>query len=354
MNLEPRKLSFVICTLLQACSTTGVQDLRSEFDPVPPEDAQPIRLRDQLPFESSPIETELPVAFEHSSVVSKRPDTIERPWVGPAIALDRLAFSRMPESPEEEDRWSSFLPLLGDKAREKGYELPYPFGIGVTALHISRPTDVTSVRAGTNNNPLQEISFLQFEAQANVSTIIGRFDTWILPLLNVYLLGGYIWNESTVSVLADLPGAPGTPVTFPGKLEGPMFGGGATLAGGYKKFFSTLDVNFTRSQLGALSEFEAFLSTIRMGYSTSIGGSDLRFWTGATHWDTARTIEGTIPLSGLPGVSSVSFAVDQEPDDPWTLILGSTVTVSKSFWLLFELQGWEDTRAITAGAAFRF
>ena len=37
-----------------------------------------------------------------------------------------------------------------------------------------------------------------------------RFDAWLLPFLNIYGLGGYIWNTSRVDVTVDLPGAPDT------------------------------------------------------------------------------------------------------------------------------------------------
>ncbi|MDG1051702.1 MAG: hypothetical protein P8R46_15955 [Planctomycetota bacterium] len=77
-------------------------------------------------------------------------------------------------------------------------------------------------------------------------------------------------------------------------------------------------------------------------------------YTGATYWDTERTIEGTIPLGGGGPISRVEFAVDQRPVDPWTLTLGTSVTVSDELWLMLEVGGWDDTQVVIAGVTFRF
>ncbi|MEM1450302.1 MAG: hypothetical protein AAF957_20010 [Planctomycetota bacterium] len=247
----------------------------------------------------------------------------------------------------------SVLPFFGNAARERGYELPKPLGIGANFVFINRPTEITSVRAGTNGNGLSDVNFLQFQAEAAVRTALARFDAWIFPMLNVYALGGYIWNTSEVQTVVDLPGAPSTPIVTEGDLEGPVYGGGATLAGGYKEWFLTLDANFTRSELGALSVFDAGLYSVRTGWNTKLGSNPLRVYVGATYWDTKRTIEGSIPLSG-PIVRSIEFAVDQQPVDPWTVTLGGTVTLAERLWLMLEVGGWEGTQVMTAGFQVRF
>lgn len=263
----------------------------------------------------------------------------ERPWTGPES-----------EAPE---RRTSFLPLFADEARERGYKLPLPFGSGVNFMYIKRPTQVNGVKAGVNGGGLNDVNFLSFAADARVSTAVARFDTWILPVVNVYVTGGYVWNKSTVDVIADLPGAPGTPFTANGDLEGPTYGAGITAAGGFKEFFATLDFNANRVELGGLSNFDAKLSSLRVGWNTTMRGAQVRLWTGTMYWDTARTISGTIQ-TGQPGIQSIEFAVDQKPVDPWTILLGSTVTLREELWFLLELQGWQDTQAILAGFTFRF
>ena len=220
-------------------------------------------------------------------------------------------------------------------------------------MFINRPTSITAVRAGVNNNGLNDVNFLDFDAKASVATAITRVDAWVFPMVNVYMLGGYIWNESTVNMTVDLPGASGTPVVSTGNLEGPVYGAGITAAGGYREFFVSLDYNYTRSELGGLSAFKAALSTLRLGWNTVISDADVRIWTGAAYWDTKRTIEGSINTGG-GAIQSIQFAVDQEPVDPMTVLLGTSVTLSDSFWLMLEFQGWQGTQALLGGVTYRF
>jgi hypothetical protein len=223
----------------------------------------------------------------------------------------------------------------------------------VNFIFINRPTAITSVRAGVNNTGLNELDHLSLSALASVRTVMGRFDAWLLPFLNVYGLGGYIWNTSRVDVTVDLEERPDTQITSNGELEGPTYGVGATLAGGYKWFFASADFNVTKSNLNELSEFTAKLYSVRLGWNGMAGDSPIRLYSGAEYWDTKRVIAGSIPLDeGL--IQTVEYAVDQEPVDPVTIIVGTSVTVSESFWLVLEFQGWRDTQVLIGQATFRF
>ena len=264
-----------------------------------------------------------------------------------------LAAQAAQDSSEVSEEKPFFLPLMGDKARERGYTLPRALGIGVNFIFLNRPTEITGVQAGINNTGLNEVSHLDFSAPASVRTVMGRFDAWLLPFLNVYGMGGYIWNTSQVDVTIDLEERPDTQITSNGELEGPTYGGGATLAGGYKWLFASADFNITYSKLDELSEFIAKLYSVRLGWNGKAGHTPVRLYTGAEYWDTKRTISGSIPV-GDGMVQTVEFAVDQQPVDPTTIIVGTAVTVSESFWLVLEFQGWRDTQILVGQATFRF
>lgn len=293
----------------------------------------------------------------------------------PAAARDRTLASASPTfapppvhvpaqaTPGQEDESSPlaqassddpfFLPFFATKARERGYELPLPLGIGASFMFIDRPTEVSTVRAGVNNEGLRELDFLSFDARASVRTAITRLDAWVLPMLNAYLIGGYIWNTSEVNTLVNLPGAPDTPITSEGDLEGPVYGAGLTAVGGYQQFFASLDFNITRSELGNLSEFIAKITTLRVGWNGEVNQAKVRAYTGAAYWDTKRTIEGEIPGTG-GAIQSIQFAVDQEPVDPVTMVVGTSIAVSDSLWFMLEYQGWGDTQVGLGGVTFRF
>jgi hypothetical protein len=254
----------------------------------------------------------------------------------------------------DEDDSSFPLPFLGEKARQSGYDIPLPLGLGLNFIFINRPTEITRVQAGVNNQGLNDVEFLSFKALAHVRTGMARFDAWFFPFLNVYLLGGYIWNTSQVSTTVNLGSGTTTPIESEGDLEGPTYGFGTTAAGGYKWWFVGLDFNVTKSNLDELSTFIAYLYSVRTGWNGRVGETPTRFYTGAVYWDTKRTIEGTIPVSTPGPVQSIQFAVDQQPVDPMTIVVGTSVTVSPNYWLTLEFQGWRDTQVLVAQATYRF
>lgn len=289
-----------------------------------------------------------PAAWSAPSPVAARQET--EPQGGSAVTTTGQDASGAEVVLEE----PFILPFFGDAARERGYELPRPLGVGVNFMFINRPTRVNGVKAGVNGNGLTELDSISVDAQASVRTAITRVDAWILPMLNVYLLGGYIWNTSAVDLVVDLPGAPGTRIESSGELEGPTYGVGATAAAGYKEFFASLDFNVSRSELGDLSTFTAKLTTLRLGWNGKLNDMPLRAYTGASYWDTKRTIEGSITTGGGGPVQSIQFAVDQEPVDPVTVLLGASLTITEQFWIMLEVQGWNETQALLGGVSVRF
>ena len=256
--------------------------------------------------------------------------------------------------PQGSGHWSG-LPFMSDLARENGIKLPEPFGLSLTYFVINRPSRVTKVKAGVDNGGLHELPSLAFDALAKVQTVVGRFDVWILPMLNLYLLGGYVWNDSSVDMILDLPGAPGTAFKADGHLEGPVYGAGTTLAGGYGNYFLVVDYNYNTVALGGLDEMNASLLTARVGYRMPepTWCDEARFYLATTYWDTARTISGSIPTNGGP-ISSIQYAVDQEPVDALTVGGGTNIMFSKNWGIVCEVQGFKDTIYVVGSVQLRF
>jgi hypothetical protein len=256
---------------------------------------------------------------------------------------------------QQPEHWSG-LPLMSEMARERGIELPEPFGLGVSYAAINRPSNVDAVRAGVNGGGLTEIAALSFEAEAQVEILLARFDAWVLPMLNVYVLGGYVWNESSVDVTVDLPGAPNTSFTADGDLEGPMYGAGVTAVGGYGRYFMLADFNWNKVELGGLSEMDARLLSARIGFRTSEldWAEELRVYFATTFWDTARTIAGSIQTGGGGAIDSIQYAVDQSPVDPWTFGVGAHLGLTRHTGIVLEAQGYDETFYVVGGFTFRF
>lgn len=233
------------------------------------------------------------------------------------------------------------LPFLGDLARERGYELPQPFGAGAVFYYLSRGIDIGEVRLGRNGAPVEPVGdFVDLGSNANVANANVKFDLWLLPFLNVYAIAGYIWNEADTRLDLTLPPlVPGgasrrRSVVVPTAVEGSVGGLGVTLAGGYRSLFFAADINAARADLGFDEEFDAVVSSLRGGWNGKAGSRPLRLWLNATYWDTAAVARGTI---ADPDGGTLAFEVEQGPLYPWTYGAGAQLDILPSFHLAADV-----------------
>jgi hypothetical protein len=262
----------------------------------------------------------------------------------PADSAGVAPGAAMPAPIPRPEGWSSFLPLMGDLARQRGIELPLPFGAGLVFYHLSRDIRITDLRVGRNGAPPASASeFAQLGSRADVDNLNVKVDAWILPFVNLYAIAGYIWNESQTRVDVTLPPLlPGGPTRryhfeIPTKMEGSVAGLGMTLAGGYGPYFMTYDVNVARADLGFDDRFKAVVSSIRGGWNGAAGARPLRAWVSATDWNTFATATATVPD---PDGGTLSFEVDQGPAYRYTYGLGSQYGAAK--WLEFAADAGVD------------
>lgn len=259
----------------------------------------------------------------------------------------------------EPTRWSSFLPIWGDAAREQGYELPLPFGVSVNGLHAKRDIDVESISLRIGDGPKQSVDrFLQVDADSTVDVVIGRVDAWILPFLNVYGYGGWQHNESDLKFRVTLPTPPPLPdleftIDEDGALEGPVYGGGVALAGGYESLFVTGTADFAFAEFDEFdSRFEGRVYGLRSGWQGEVRSAAVRLWTGFNYFDTRVTIKGR---ANVPSVGPVRFEVTQGPEHPWNALVGASVGLADRFDLMLEYGfNFDDVLILTAGATVRF
>lgn len=254
---------------------------------------------------------------------------------GTALADEPAPDGGRPGSATASERWSSFLPLMGEEAAKRGIELPLPFGAGFVFYHLDRDIEITDVRVGRNGATPSSVSqFAQLSSSSRVDNVNLKLDAWILPFLNVYAIAGYIWNESQTRIETTLPpltaGGPTRQhvVTVPTAIEGSVGGVGVTMAGGYGPYFMTYDVNFAQADLGFDDKFKAVVSSIRAGWNGKAGSRPLRVWAGATDWNTFATASGTVPD---PDGGSLAFEVDQGPAFRYTYGAGAQYAAARCF-----------------------
>lgn len=250
------------------------------------------------------------------------------------------------------ERWSSFLPMMADEARKRGYDLPLPFGVSAIYNHIERNINVNDLRIGLNGGSPQSVSrFVNLGSTSKVDAAVGRADAWLLPFLDVYGLLGYLRNESVTQGEVTLPGRT---FSFSGEtaLEGVVAGGGITLATGYRDFFLMADANISQTDIGFDDAFSALIVSIRTGWNGKFGKLPTRLWVGGMYWDTDNTARSTV---NVPGTGTVSFEADQGPAHPWNASVGAQVGLSKQWEGMLEYGfNFDDVHIFAAGLTFRF
>ena len=277
-----------------------------------------------------------------------------------AQAAEGQAADEAPDpGPPPAGKHRSGLPLLADEALARGYELPLPFGLGLILTGIKdREIDVSDVRIGFEDEAQSVSDFATLGSSSTVFNSNLRFDTWILPFLNVYALVGYVRNESDTSIHVEVPGLGPNPedivldTTIDTSLEGYVGGLGMTLAAGYKSLFIVADYNYSRADLGFDDKFTAKIGSIRAGWQGKARGRGLQVWLGAGNWDTAATAKGH---ADLEDGRRLVFEADQHPHTEWMYELGANYMLSKR-WQLFAdfATDFNGGYALILGPTWRF
>jgi hypothetical protein len=256
-------------------------------------------------------------------------------------------------------RWPYALPFLADAAIKRGYELPLPRGVSAIYYYVERDIEITGVRLGINGAPLRDVSnFVNLGSKSHVNVAVARFDAWLLPVLNVYALAGYVSNNTTtrgtvtIPTLGPRPGSRSFNVSATTDLSGFVGGVGLTAAAGYRDFFLLADVNYSQTDIGFEDKFRALIGTIRTGWNGKILDVPARLWVGGVYWGTKGTAKATVDV---PDVGRVSFEADQGPVHPLNAIVGGSVTLFRH-WDAFVEYGFNgsDVHTIATGLTFRF
>ena len=226
-----------------------------------------------------------------------------------AIAAGLLALSLLSGGALAEDastpapHWSG-LPIWGAEAEARGYQVPLPFGIGVTAYSARQPVNIQDLQLGRNGkDPVSVKNFLQIDkvdtSQQNIS---AKLDLLVFPFLDVYALLGY--TKGTTKGQIQVPGEPVLGIIEPRTLQlnaafnGPTYGAGFTLQGGgkisdWRDLTAIVVADWNRTQTKLSFENETLIAdtkpiatvfSARVGLHGSVGPSmGAAIWTGAMH-----------------------------------------------------------------------
>ena len=250
--------------------------------------------------------------------------------------------------PSEIQPITDVIPLWGTTLRERGTDLPLPFGLGVTYTYVNQNTEVSHVKVKDRALDLNIPA-----AKTASHTVVLRADAWVLPFLNVYGMLGYTNGQTEPRLVLATGKVKGRTVSYSRAL----YGGGATLAGGYKAYFLTLDANYTTGAVqtdnGQIGNHEIYSITFtpRAGAIFSSGAwGEGSLWVGGMYMDFAQKVRDSLSVADR----DVDFSVRIKAKDPWNVLFGGNWALNKRWSIAVELGGILDRFQATGAAMFRF
>ena len=233
----------------------------------------------------------------------------------------------------------------GQVISDSGPRMPMPWGFGFTLYSQNQPYDIVELQvplAGLDIGAAEDLKIQNFTDSYHL-----KFDYWVLPFLNLYALGGYIDGDTTVK-LSDVDlGLPILLNDLRVEYTGFMYGGGATLAFGGKKWFASLTYDATWTNLDvATSSVSGQVVTPNVGLI--FDGAAV--WVGAMYQKAEETHEG---FWEMPYLGLVPSYVELQQSEPWNYHIGMRAGISKHWDLTFK-GGFGKRKSVLAFLGYRF
>jgi hypothetical protein len=213
------------------------------------------------------------------------------------------------------------LPIWGDKATKRGYNLPYSAGASLQYFGQRSDIVIDNLQVGFNNGPMYNLDGLVRFDKAKTSSdgVSLRPDIWLFPFLNIYGIFGISSASTDVGYSLYLPDSSGTDqkvASLGTKVDftATTFGLGLTPTIGVGGGWVALDMNFTWTDVPQLSKpAQAFVFDPRMGKSFTLRNPDenVNFWVGGFRLAINTGTTGSIPLSEALPIDQWQNSVNQ-------------------------------------------
>ncbi|HSO86502.1 MAG TPA: hypothetical protein VLQ91_08140 [Draconibacterium sp.] len=187
-----------------------------------------------------------------------------------------------------------------------------------------------------------------------------KFDAWILPVLNVYFLGGYASTTANVnaefSVEHDILQRPPAEFNIESKtnVKGPYTGIGSSVVAGYGSWFMLADANYGKSWPDELENSVDFMFvSLRSGFMGKLDAhKSLKAWIGGAYMYSRSTLKIKAYSDVL---NEVLVSIQQQPVNPWTVHSGLMLSIGKNFEIMAESgTNFNDASVSVVTASWRF
>ena len=195
------------------------------------------------------------------------------------------------------------FPLWGKKAYKKGFDIPYPWGIGANYFWAKQEVTISNISVGFNGKGPVDltdvIKFGKINATANAYTV--RPDLFVFPFLSIYGVFGFGNSNIEVPVVE--------PVVFTTNptSKATSAGMGFTVAGGFQGAVLIFDNSFNWLNTDKLTDLvPAYNATLRIAHlfsSSMRADRSITFWMGPSFQKIKADTRGEIAINEIfPGL----------------------------------------------------
>lgn len=233
----------------------------------------------------------------------------------PSIQLDEAAERRA--SAAEERVWTKALPFFAQDVIDMGFDLPHPYGVSLFYNYMRQDMLIGNLRAAVEidappTDPIAPIDGVVFSnSQSRDHGPTAMVDAWLLPFMNVFVVGGYIEGQVKIDATVDLdevfPELGGGLGTVPGRIDerysGTHGGIGTNLVVGWDDYFAMVNLVYSIADLDVVRGVEAITASPRIGYIRKLqNGGNLALFVGAMYLQADVTVKdrARIPLEPPP------------------------------------------------------
>lgn len=285
--------------------------------------------------------------------------------------------------PAVEEHWSG-LPIWGVKAKELGYNLPLPLGIGLFANsqevgYIAEEDFHLMAHGGLLGGSSGSAGYIVPKSDVDITgkdqSVQLRADAWLLPFLNVYGLAGYTEGTKDITVLLkNATTDEGKPLPFLNKIKAPItfkldyhaynVGVGAVAATQFKvnKRIKPIIVTVSGAVTNSWTNMtdSTILTTVgalRVGqrYDTPIG--EIGAFAGYQYQNIRQNISGSINIDGSAGaiVKELDFQVGLRSQETHNASISMVYDLGLGDeWQVFAEYGFLNWKQVTVSAGYRF
>ena len=285
------------------------------------------------------------------------------------VNIPNKGFKRSDKQGEDAPRkWDRAMPFMAQKVIDKGYDLPLPYGIGMSFVKVNQEMYLGALEVGINGGAKEPFEFVSFEnANSDNTTIQLKLDTWLFPFMNVFGMIGSIEGQAPLDVLLDgngmldqlgiTCGGPGPPnplctllqgktITLPieANYTGTTYGVGTLLAGGWNNWFVTIPITFTYADMDTTNT-EGVSTTVapRGGRTFNVGRwGNLSLYAGGNYLNTELTIRGSV--TDPSGLLNIDYTIKQKNKDNWNILAGGNWAINKKWSIAAEYGGFIGSR----------